>query len=197
MVNVVHDLLIEAARSTPRREALKYQAHQLTYEELTAQMLRFAAGLLQLGLARLDRVAVYMEKRVETVVALFGASAAGGVFVPINPLLKPEQVSHILQDCDVRVLVTTTERFNLLEPSLRECKDLRALIVVGTLTGLDSSRFTLARHEDLVAAEQVFRPHRAIDAAGVLIDQRVHAHHVGQRRAGDRRGKDVGLRDQE
>ena len=34
-------------------------------------------------------------------------SAAGGVFVPVNPVLKPAQVAHILADCDVRVLVTT------------------------------------------------------------------------------------------
>ena len=41
------------------------------------------------GLGRGDRVAVYLDKRVETVAAIFGASAAGGVFVPVNPLLRP------------------------------------------------------------------------------------------------------------
>ena len=54
-----------------------------------------------------DRVAVYLEKRIETVESICGASAAGGVFVPINPLLKPQQVAYILDDCGVRVLVTT------------------------------------------------------------------------------------------
>ena len=38
---------------------------------------------------------------------MFGAAAAGGVFVPVNPLLKAEQVAYILRDCDVRVLVTS------------------------------------------------------------------------------------------
>ena len=35
---------------------------------------------------------------------------AGGVFVPINPVLKAKQVAYILDDCSVRVLVTTPER---------------------------------------------------------------------------------------
>jgi acyl-CoA synthetase (AMP-forming)/AMP-acid ligase II len=35
---------------------------------------------------------------------MFGASLAGLVFVPVNPLLKGEQVGHILRDCNVRVL---------------------------------------------------------------------------------------------
>jgi hypothetical protein len=37
----------------------------------------------------------HQKQRFETVVASFGAPAAGGVFVPMNPLLKPEQVGFI------------------------------------------------------------------------------------------------------
>ena len=47
-------------------------------------------------------------------------SAAGGVLVPINPLLRPPQVGYILRDCDVRVLVTTSERLALLAAILDE-----------------------------------------------------------------------------
>ncbi len=72
---------------------------------------------------------VYLEKRPETVIALFGAAAAGGVFVPINPLLKPEQVAYILRDCNVRILVTSAERLKLLGQLLAHCHDLRAAIV--------------------------------------------------------------------
>ena len=56
-------------------------------------------------------------------IASFGAPAAGGVFVPMNPLLKPEQVAFIARDCDVRVLVTSPERLALLAPVLAECPD--------------------------------------------------------------------------
>ena len=65
----------------------------LSYAALITQVERCAAALLQLEVPRAGRVAVYMEKRPETVVAVFGAAAAGAVFVPVNPLLKPEQVA--------------------------------------------------------------------------------------------------------
>lgn len=93
-------------------------------------MRRFASGLLELGLLRGERVAIYLEKRIETVVASFGAPAAGGVFVPINPLLKAEQVGYILRDCNVRVLVTSPERLQLLAPILPDCHDLRHIVVL-------------------------------------------------------------------
>ena len=85
--------------------------------------------MLQLGLARGERVAIYLEKRFETVVASFGAPAAGGVFVPLNPLLKPEQVGFILRDCDVRVLVTSPERLGQLGEVLTQCPSLRHVVL--------------------------------------------------------------------
>ncbi len=77
--------------------------------------------MLDLGLGRAERVAVYLPKRFETVVAFFGTSLAGGVFVPVNPLLKAEQVGHILRDCNVRVLVTSPERLSDLDAVLAAC----------------------------------------------------------------------------
>jgi acyl-CoA ligase (AMP-forming) (exosortase A-associated) len=70
-------------------------------------------------------------KRFETVVASFGAPAAGAVFVPVNPLLKAEQVAFILQDCNVRVLVTSSERLSLLAGVLADCPDLRHVVTIG------------------------------------------------------------------
>ena len=52
-------------------------------------------------------------------IAAFGTAAAGGVFVPLNPLLKPDQVAYILRDCNVRVLVTSPERLAALAGVLR------------------------------------------------------------------------------
>jgi acyl-CoA ligase (AMP-forming) (exosortase A-associated) len=92
--------------------------------------MRIAEGLLADGLGRLERVATYLPKTLEAVTTLFGTSLAGGVFVPINPLLKQAQVGHILRDCNVRVLVSSAARLRELEPTLRECPDLVTVIVV-------------------------------------------------------------------
>ena len=48
-----------------------------------------AAGLRELGLDGGERVAVFLDKRIETIVALLACSRAGGVFVPVNPALRP------------------------------------------------------------------------------------------------------------
>lgn len=137
MSELVHDFIFQSATTAPEAEALVYGDERLSYRELDATVQAAAASLLAAGLGRGERAAVYLEKRIDNVAALFGAALAGGVFVPVNPLLKAEQVAHILADCNVRVLVTSAERLRLLQPVLAHCPDLRAVLVVGTRAGLD------------------------------------------------------------
>jgi acyl-CoA ligase (AMP-forming) (exosortase A-associated) len=128
------ELIALTAQRTPQAIALTSGTSHLSYADLSTSVSQFAAGLLGLGLDRGERVAIYLEKRFETVVASFGAPAAGAVFVPVNPLLKPEQVAFILRDCNVRVLVTSPERLALMKDVLAECHDLRHVVVTDAVT---------------------------------------------------------------
>ncbi len=132
MRTALHDLLRESATTRPDAPALTWGPTTLTYDGLWAEVTRAALGLRGLGLARGDRVAVWLEKRPETVAAIFAVSAAGGVVVPVNPVLRPAQVAHVLGDCAVSVLVTSRERRDALLPELDRCPALQHVALVGT-----------------------------------------------------------------
>lgn len=125
----LHHLVAEAADLHGHANALTYKNVTVTYAEFWSDVRGFGAALGRLGLRRNDRVAVYLDKRPETVVAVFGTSAASGIFVPVNPLLKPRQVGYIMRDCDVRVLVTSPDRFALLRSELADCTSLEHVIL--------------------------------------------------------------------
>ena len=97
MTELLPDLVFQSALRTPDAPALIYGKETLSYRELADRVRRVAAGFIQQGLSKSERVAVYLEKRIETVVAMFAAAAAGAVFVPVNPLLRPQQVRHALE----------------------------------------------------------------------------------------------------
>jgi acyl-CoA ligase (AMP-forming) (exosortase A-associated) len=126
---LLHELIDLAAERSPGADALTHGGRTLIYAELAQAQRSLARGLVGLGLQRAERVGIYLEKRFETVVASFGAAAAGGVFVPMNPLLKAEQVAFIVQDCEVRVLVTSPERLESLRPVLPRCPSLRCVVL--------------------------------------------------------------------
>lgn len=132
MADLLHELIFKTADHVSDKEALVHQRNRTSYATLAKDIGSARAAMLALGLGRGERVAVYLEKRLETVTAIYGAAAAGGVFVPVNPLLKPEQVAYILRDCNVRVLVTSADRLKLLTAVLPQCHDLHAIMVVGS-----------------------------------------------------------------
>lgn len=127
-----HHLLEGAAHATPDAPALSYRGETRTYSAVWSGTQATAAQLPGLGLARGDRVAVYLEKRFETVLAIFATAAAGGVFVPVNHVLKAPQVAHILIDSGARILVTTADRLAQLADVLPET-EVRDVVVVGSV----------------------------------------------------------------
>jgi len=131
--NLLHELPLNAAEAAPAAVSLKLADAELRYDALATAIERFAAGVVALGILPSARVAIYLEKRFEFVIACFGASAAGAAFVPINPLLKNEQVVHILRDCNASLLVTSDDRYLTLADALIDCPDLRHVSVVGRI----------------------------------------------------------------
>lgn len=165
MSELLQDFIFDTARRTPEAEALVYGAERLDYRALAQAVRAAAAAFGAAGVKRGERVAVYLEKRIETVAALFGAASAGAVFVPVNPLLKPDQVAYILADCNVRLLVTSPERLRQLAPSLAACPDLRTVFVTGGEAPGDSLLPTLAWDAALAAQAEASPPAaRRIDA---------------------------------
>lgn len=121
------DALIECGADAA--VALVERARSLSYAELREQVARIAAGLAGKGLSPGDRVAVYMGKTIEAVIALLAASRAGAVAVPVNPLLKSAQVAHILADSGAALLVSTRQRLAMLHAGEAVPANCRALTI--------------------------------------------------------------------
>ena len=129
-MTLLHNLIVRSADSGADRLALLSARECMSYGELANTILRAANGLTTLGVQPGERVAIFLPKSIETVAAMFGASAAGGVFVPINPVQKPAQVGHILRDSGARVLVTSAARLEAAGGELEACPELRHVVLV-------------------------------------------------------------------
>ncbi len=160
MSHLLHQLVQRSARRFGDAPALTHDGRSLSYAALDDLVERVATGLLRLGIGRGERVAFYLDKRFETVGVAFGAARAGAVFVPINPLLRSEQVVHILRDCNVRVLVSSTERLSAMDGALAQCPDLRHIVHIGAVPGAHDSRHLAF---DSLVAERSGSGHRVID----------------------------------
>src|SRR5581483_5326442 len=149
MTVLLHQLVANGAQRHASRPALACKGEELTYAALWHEVERMAAGFARLGLGRRERVAIYLEKRFETVIAMFAAAAAGAVFVPVNPVLKPRQVGYILRDCNVRLLVTSAARASELAGEIASATDLAWVVLVDQAGAGAESRPATLRWSDI------------------------------------------------
>ena len=171
---LLYHLVTNAATQYPAGEALKHKKVSLTYTQLAAYMQSVAAGLQNIGLSRFERVAIYLPKCFENVLTCFGSNMAGGVFVPVNPLLKAPQVTHILKDCNARILVTASTRLEGLAANLSNCHDLQTIILIDDrdITEVQATlpNITFYKWDDIANSSSVYQlpPTIDVDMASIL-----------------------------
>ncbi|MET0439588.1 MAG: acyl-CoA ligase (AMP-forming), exosortase A system-associated [Devosia sp.] len=158
-----HHLLRDMAVERPESPALTHGSVSLGYGELWQRTRQMASALSALGLAKQERVAIYLDKRPETVVSMFATSAAGGIFVPINPLLRAQQAVHILVDSGAKVLVTSVERLALLVPHLEQVTELQHVILVDGTADLPATGAVEIHDWHEAEGDDAFAPYVPID----------------------------------
>jgi acyl-CoA ligase (AMP-forming) (exosortase A-associated) len=126
---LIHHMFRTSALRFPEEEALVDRENRLTFEEAVRKIAGLAEGLRQAGLQRGDRVGIYLETSVLQALSIFGVSQAGGVFVPINSLLFPEQVAHIAGDCKMTGLIMSRDKVASLASALKNIHSLKFVIV--------------------------------------------------------------------
>jgi acyl-CoA synthetase (AMP-forming)/AMP-acid ligase II len=135
MVNVIPDILLDAAMKHPQKDAVFFGHAKMNYQAVLDQSVKLAHALIDEGVKKGDRVCLFLEKRFEKVIAIFGISICGGVFVPIRRLLRPSQAAYIINHCDAKVLITTASRARSLFVEAKKIPSVKTVILLEELDG--------------------------------------------------------------
>ena len=128
---LLHDLLAGQAQRTPDAPLVEFLGRTFSYSELTAEAGRFAAGLIERGIAKGDRVGLFLPNVPAYVSAYYGAMMAGAMVVNFSPLYTVEELAAQVADSGARILVTLDAP--ALLPTARKVLDaspLEQLVVV-------------------------------------------------------------------
>lgn len=126
-------IIEKGAQERPEHIAFVCAKQSLSFAELRDKMLQLASYLREISIQAGDRVGVYMNRSLESVIAVYGIMHAGGVFVPIDPAAPPSRVQFVLQDCQIKVLITNPAQKRFLASAIPESTSLDHLI------GIDGS----------------------------------------------------------
>jgi amino acid adenylation domain-containing protein len=104
----------QAARS-PEAIAVAHGGQQLTYEELNARVNQLAHYLRSQGVGPDTLVGLCMERSFDAVVGVLGVLKAGGAYVPLDPAYPSERLRFILEDADIKLLLTNKKHAGTVE----------------------------------------------------------------------------------
>jgi fatty-acyl-CoA synthase len=113
----VYANLVASAQKHPERAAIDYYGRRLSYRELGRQV-DALAGYLQrrCGVARGDRVLLYLQNSPQFVIAFYAVLRADAVVVPVNPMNRTEELRHFVEDSDACVAIAGADVLREIEP---------------------------------------------------------------------------------
>ncbi|MEI6291288.1 MAG: amino acid adenylation domain-containing protein, partial [Chloroflexota bacterium] len=92
----------------PGEIAVKYLGESITYDELNSRSNQLARYLLSLGLEHQALVGICLERSIDLIVSILGVLKAGAAYVPIDPAYPAERINYLLEDSDVKTLITSS-----------------------------------------------------------------------------------------
>jgi len=111
---LVQHFLERSAERYPDKTALVCGGQRLTYAQVDEHSNRLAHALIDGGVQRGDRVAIYLPNSVEAVVAIFAVLKAGAAFVVVNATTKRDKLAYVLGNCRAAALVTAARHAGLV-----------------------------------------------------------------------------------
>ena len=107
---LLHHLLRTAAQSRPSAIAVEDGERSMSYADLDAASNRLANALHSAGVQRGDRVGFFLDKSLESVVAIYGILKAGAAYVPFDPQAPASRLGYIAANAGIRCLVSGVEK---------------------------------------------------------------------------------------
>ena len=125
---LIHELLANSAARNPDKTVLVCNEQRITYKELDMLSDRLAVALVEKGIERQDRVVIFLENSIESVIAMFAVLKAGGVFIMLNPDMKANKLNFILNDSEAKAAITHTDKFAVINDAIIDANALKTMI---------------------------------------------------------------------
>lgn len=163
---LIGEALKYAAHSSPNRSAFVFENKRLSYKQLLNRAQLLAGWLTETGISKGDKIGCLFKNGLSFVEVYFGTSLSGGVLVPVNFRLVPNEVEYILDHADVKILFVEEDLLSSIEPIVNKLKKIEQIVVVGEVYPL--------LNKEVLSYETIF-PMNIKGEAEELCDDDAHA----------------------
>jgi fatty-acyl-CoA synthase len=135
----------------PEKVAVIYNDTEYTFTQFKDRVCRLATALKQKGIKKDDKVAFLCPNTPYLLEGHHSVPLIGGVIVPINIRLAPEEIAYILKDSASKFLFIDTEFADSIQPVINEIKDMNVEIV--NICDVQGKAFEAPEYEEFISVE--------------------------------------------
>lgn len=128
MLYTLAHIVENSAHLFPDKEAFRCGTDTLTYTELDIKTNQLAKHLVDSGVKKGDRVGIYMNRCIETAIAIYGIMKAGAAYVPLDSGAPRSRTLFLIKDCTIQFLITTPKQKKRISKLLEEESTLKQII---------------------------------------------------------------------
>lgn len=128
------EMLEESCRIYAKKKALIFGKIGITYRQLNNQVAAINYGLIRLGAKKGEKIAILLKNCPEYIVSYFAILKGGGIVVPLNFMLKEDELKYIMDNAGVATIITSPEFMSIINRLKLRLESLKQIIVVGEKT---------------------------------------------------------------
>ena len=124
-------LLEKQTQAHPDKPAIIFQQQNITYRQLQTRALSLAAGLFSLGLAKADKIAIFLPNIPEYMYSFLGIFSLRAICVPLDFMLTEEEIINFINHSESKVLIAQERKGIDLGHIQTSCRCLEKIVVFG------------------------------------------------------------------
>ncbi len=125
------EMMARNARKFPKKEALVYGDTRLNYQQLNARINRLGHALIDLGIKKGDKVAILAYNCNQFMETYFALAKIGGVAVPVNFRLHPQEMTYVLNQSDAKALIAGEDFVETAKGIQKDLPQVKCYITLG------------------------------------------------------------------
>jgi acyl-CoA synthetase (AMP-forming)/AMP-acid ligase II len=125
------EMMARNARKFPDKEALVYGDTRLNYRQFNARINRLAHALMDVGVKKGDKVSILAYNCNQFMETYFALAKIGGVAVPINFRLHPQEMTYIVNQSDAKALIVGEDFLETVKGMQKDLSQVKTFISIG------------------------------------------------------------------
>ena len=163
-----YDMISTNAKNQAKKTVVFIDDDKISNLEFLQRVDSFARFLSHSGMKEDDKIAIITPNSLEFLVAFFAISKIGGVIVPINNMLKEEEYTYILNDAEVKMLITSA-KFVQQTQNLQETTSVIKTVWIDELPEIKGDHFLFSEAMTLPPVNDEIKVNKKIDELALLI----------------------------